>query len=155
MVGIPAEGHTEQAPREFVLDSSVTLAWYFKDEWNEYADAVRDRMDRTRAFVPTVWPLEIANVLRVGECRGRSTAAQAAKWVSILGALPVVIDESTSERDFDANLSLARALNLSCYDASYLELAMRRGLPLATLDDRLKAASAAVGVPLYAVATNV
>src|SRR3954447_18981818 len=135
---------------EFVLDGSVSLAWYFKDELNNYAEAVRERLDRTRAVVPALWPLEIANAVLMGERRKRSTEAQAATWLGILSAFPVVIDDETNGRAWSDTLNLARAQDLSAYDAAYLELAMRRGLPLATLDARLKAAAAAVGVPAFA-----
>lgn len=134
---------------EFVLDGSVTMAWYFKDEADAYADSVRDGLVQARAFVPTLWPLEVANTLVVGERRKRSTPAQAAAWLGLLGALPIVVDDETSGRAWRETLDLARAHNLSAYDAAYLELAMRRGLPLATLDDKLRAAAAAVGVTLH------
>jgi predicted nucleic acid-binding protein len=135
---------------EFVLDTSVTLSWFFKDEANEYADAVRDGLSRGRAVVPSLWFLEVANALVIGERRGRSTPAQAATWLGLLGALPIVGDGETGTRAWSDTLGLARSQNLTSYDAAYLELAMRRGLPIATLDARLRTAAAAVGMPLYA-----
>ncbi len=137
--------------KEFVLDGSVTMAWYFKDEINDYALAVRDGMIQSQAVVPSLWPLEVANTVVVGERRKRSTPAQALTWLGFLGSLPIVVDGETSTRAWGETLGLARAHNLSAYDAAYLELAMRRGLPLATLDEKLKAASSAVGVAIYAV----
>ncbi len=134
---------------ELVLDGSVTMAWYFQDEMNDYADAVRDVLPQSQAVVPSLWPLEVANTIVMGERRKRSTPAQAAAWLGFLGALPIVVDGETSARAWGDTLSLARAHNLSAYDAAYLELAMRRGLPLATLDDKLRAAAATVGVALY------
>ena len=134
---------------EFVLDGSVTMAWYFQDEMNDYADAVRDGLDRSQAVVPSLWPLEVANTVVMGERRKRSTPAQAATWLGFLGVLPIVVDGETTARAWGDTLGLARAHNLSAYDAAYLELAMRRGLPLATLDEKLKAAAAAVGVSLF------
>lgn len=136
--------------QEFVLDGSVTMAWYFQDERNDYADAVRDGLDRSQAVVPSLWPLEVANTVVMGERRKRSTPAQAATWLGFLGVLPIVVDGETTARAWGETLGLARAHNLSSYDAAYLELAMRRGLPLATLDEKLKAAAVAVGVSLYA-----
>lgn len=136
---------------EFVLDGSVTMAWYFQDEANAYADSVRDSLAESQAVVPSLWPLEVANTLVVGERRKRSTPAQAATWLALLRALPIVIDDETASRAWDDTLNLARAQNLSAYDAAYLELAMRRGLALATQDDRLKAAAAAVGVSIFQV----
>lgn len=136
-------------PDEFVLDGSVTMAWYFADEVNDYANAVRESLDERQAVVPSLWPLEVANTILVGEKRKRSTAAQAATWVGLLLSLPIAVDEQTASQAFAATLNLGRAQNLSAYDAAYLELAMRRGLPLATLDDRLKAAALSVGVAIY------
>src|SRR4051812_7406083 len=136
--------------KEFVLDGSVTMAWYFKDEMNDYANAVRDGMDQSLAVVPSLWSLEVANTIVMGERRKRSTPAQAATWLSFLGVLPIIVDSETTARAWGDTLGLARAHNLSAYDAAYLELAMRRGLPLATLDDKLKAAAVAVGVSLFA-----
>jgi predicted nucleic acid-binding protein len=135
--------------KEFVLDGSVTMAWYFQDEMSDYADAVRDGLDRSQAVVPSLWPLEVANTVIMGERRKRSTPAQAATWLGFLGVLPIVVDGETTARAWGDTLGLARAHNLSAYDAAYLELAMRRGLPLATLDEKLKAAAAAVGVSMY------
>lgn len=134
---------------EFVLDGSVTMAWYFADEMNDYANSVRESLDESRAVVPSLWPLEVANTILVGEKRKRSTAAQAATWVGLLLSLPIAVDEQTASQAFSAILNLGRAQNLSAYDAAYLELAMRRGLALATLDDKLKAAALSVGVAIY------
>jgi predicted nucleic acid-binding protein len=135
---------------EFVLDGSVAVAWYFKDEADPYADAVAACFPGERAVVPSVWPLEVANAVLMGERRKRSTEAQAAKWLAYLHSLPVTVDDETSARAWSDVLSLARAHKLSAYDAAYLELALRRGLPLATLDDKLKAAAQTVGVAEYA-----
>jgi predicted nucleic acid-binding protein len=134
---------------EFVPDGSVTMAWYFKDEKDPYADAVADRFPGVQAVVPAIWPLEVANAVLVGERRKRSTEAQAIRWLGYLSSLPVTVDAETTQRAWSDVLSLARSHNLSAYDAAYLELALRRGLPLASLDDRLEAAAKAVGVPEY------
>lgn len=136
-------------PRAFVLDGSVTLAWFFQDETNAYAEAVEDSLARAEAVVPSLWPLEVANTLVIGERRKRSTEAQATTWLSYQRGLPIKVDDETAVRSWDEILSLARAYQLSAYDAAYLELALRRNLPLATLDDRLKDAAAAVGVAEY------
>jgi len=102
-----------KSPKEFVLDGSVTMAWYYKDEMNDYANAVRDGLDQNQAVVPSLWPLEVANAVVMGERRKRSTPAQAATWLSFLGALPIVIDGETSARAWGDTLGLARAYNLS------------------------------------------
>jgi predicted nucleic acid-binding protein len=134
---------------EFVLDGSLALAWYFKDEADSYADAVAARFPAARAHVPLIWPLEVANALLMGERRQWSKEAQATKWLGYLGSLPIAVDDETNDRAWGELLSLGRAHRLSAYDAAYLELALRRGLPLATLDDRLKAAASAAGVPAF------
>lgn len=96
--------------------------------------------------MPSLWPLEVANALLAGERRKRTTAAKVSQFLSLLQALPVRLDGETSPRAWHDTLHLARAHGLSVYDAAYLELALRRGLPLASLDAGLKAAAGAVGV---------
>jgi predicted nucleic acid-binding protein len=130
----------------FVLDGSVTLVWGFADEGDDYAAAILDRIPDLQAHVPGLWPLEVANALLVGERRGRTTPADVAHFLTLLGTFPIAVDDRTVARAWVEAMHLARAHRLSAYDASYLELAMRLGLPLATLDDELKAAAAAVGV---------
>ena len=135
---------------ELVLDASVAVVWGFEDEADPLAETLLDRMPTVRAYVPALWPLEVANVLLVGERRKRISAADTAQFLALLGTFPIAIDEETTSRAWGDTLGLARAHGLSVYDASYIELAMRRGLPLATLDAKLGAAAAAVGVALYA-----
>ena len=134
---------------EFVLDGSVTMAWYFGDESTSYAESVLSALESARALVPSLWSLEVANTVLVGERRKRSTEAQAAAWLGILESLPIEVDGETTSHAWSSTLALARSQNLSAYDAAYLELAMRRGLPLASLDKQLKVAATAVGVPLF------
>ncbi len=134
----------------FVLDGLVTLVWGFSDEGDAYATALLDRMPELQAYVPNLRPLEVANALLVGERRARMTPDDSARFLAILGTFPVTIDDETVARAWVETTRLARAHKLSAYDASYLELAMRLGLPLATLDDKLKVAARAVGVPLFA-----
>ncbi len=139
-----------QPPRTaLVIDSSISIAWCFPDERDGYSQTVLDALASGQAFVPDLWHLEVANTLLVGERRKRSTQANTVTWLGFLSALPIAVDDETRAHVFGNTLSLARDHNLSAYDAAYLELAMRRGLPLATLDDKLKAAAQAVGVPIY------
>ncbi len=135
---------------DFVLDRSITLAWFFEDESNAYADAVGDALVKASAVVPALWHLEVANALLVGERRKRTTEAKATQFLGLLQSLPISVDDATIGQAWGETLHLARGQNLSAYDAAYLELALRRGLPLATLDDRRKTAADAVGVSLYA-----
>jgi predicted nucleic acid-binding protein len=130
----------------FVLDSSTALAWCFPDEHAPYPQSVLDALATEPAFVPSLWPLEIANALLMGERRGRSTPADTVQWTAFLGSLPITVDDETTARAWSDTLDLARAQHLSAYDAAYLELALRRGLPLATLDAKLTAAATAAGV---------
>ncbi len=134
---------------EFVVDCSVTLAWCFPDEKAPYPQAALDSLAKVRAFVPSLWPFEVGNALLMGERRKRSTQADTASWLAFLNPLPITVDDETTTRAWTDVLGLARMHNLSASDAAYLELALRRGLPLATLDDKLKAAAKAIGVPLY------
>lgn len=136
-------------PQPFVLDGSLALAWCFPDEKAPYPQTVLDSLTDTSALVPALWHLEVANALLVGERRQRCTPADTQKWLSFLRALPIAVDEETSARAWNDVLGLARAHHLTVYDAAYLELAARRSLPLASLDDRLKSAATAVGVAEY------
>ncbi len=143
------KSHPAKPAPAFVLDNSIAMAWSFADETSAYADAVLDRLDATQAIVPTLWPLEVANALLMGERRKRSTEAETIHWIGILGRLPIVIDAETNAQAWGDTIALARGHKLSAYDGAYLELAIRRRLPLATLDGPLKAAAKAVGVNLY------
>src|SRR5438045_3620124 len=105
----------------FVLDCSVVLAWYFADESDPFADAVAASLPGATAVVPSLFHLEIANILVVGERRRRSTAAQATAFLSRLAALPIVVDAQTDTRAWSDTMALARAHGLSAYDAAYLE----------------------------------
>jgi len=137
------------ARNNFVLDGSVTMVWGFEDEVDDYAEAILERMPDLQAHVPSLWPLEVANALLVGERRRRITSAETARFLAILGAFPITVDEQTVAHAWTDTMHLARAHNLSSYDAAYLELAIRLGLPLAALDGKLKTAAGAMGVPLF------
>ena len=124
------------------------MAWCFEDESSPYADVILDRLDTEEAIVPNLFPLELANVLLVGERRKRLTEADTVRFLRLLGDLRITIDTETSLRALKETLSVARENNLSEYDAVYLELAMREGLPLATFDEPLKKAASKVGVSI-------
>lgn len=132
-----------------VLDSSVAISWCFADESSPYGDAVLRSLPTAPAIVPSLWTVEIANALLIGERRRRCTQADTVESIHLLRGLPISVDVHSHDRALDAVLEVARSHNLSAYDAAYLELAMRRGLPLATVDRRLRDAAAPVGVPLY------
>jgi predicted nucleic acid-binding protein len=131
----------------FVVDASIALAWHFEDEVSEYADRILDRLREDRAAAPSIWPLEVANALLVAERRGRLSPARVARAVELLLELPVSIHDTAADPALGPVLDLARTHGLSAYDAAYLELAMREGLPLATQDEALRAAAQRAGVP--------
>jgi predicted nucleic acid-binding protein len=144
-----AERKAKAKAGAFVLDASITLAWFFEDEADAYADSVEDALASAVAVVPALWPLEVANGLLLGERRKRTTEAKVTQFVALLTSLPITMDDETAARAWQESLHLARAHHLPVYDGAYLELALRRGLPLAALDSPLKTAAAAVGVPEY------
>lgn len=130
----------------FVLDASVAISWGFEDEVTPYTDRVLGRLYRETALVPSIWPLEVANGALMGERRKRTSEADTGGLVDLLDRLPIKIDGQSLQRVMGPILGLARLHNLSTYDASYLELAVRERLPLATQDDRLRWAAEQAGV---------
>lgn len=135
---------------DLVLDASVVLAWSFDDEQDDYADRLLTRLTsgEATAAAPAVWPSEVVNGLLVAERRGRHTPAQTSQLVADLSQLPVAVETPGWAHLGESVAFLARAHGLSAYDATYLDLAVRLRLPLATLDTRLRKAAEAVGVPL-------
>ena len=130
----------------FVIDASVALAWCFDDEATAATRALLDRFEDEHAEVPSLWHLELANALASSERNRRITPARISEFIALISGLPIVIDEQTPNFALSAVLDLARRERLSAYDASYLELAMRRGVPLATKDNDLAKASERLGV---------
>ena len=130
----------------FVLDASIALAWCFRDEGGEATDRVLDRLDREEAVVPAIWPFEVANGLRTAERRGRLDAADTLRVRELLLALPVSVEPASLADAMGETADLARHLDLTVYDAAYVALAARRGIPLATADDRLRRAAIEIGV---------
>ena len=135
----------------FVIDCSVAVTWCFEDEATRASDGLLDRLGEESAAAPAIWPLELGNVLVMAERRGRIDAAQLAEFVALMRDLPVAIDQETPQHALDEVLALARAERLTTYDASYLELAMRLGVPLATQDKELRQAAERLGTPVLAV----
>ena len=130
----------------FVVDNSVVMTWCFEDETTAYGDSVLDRLSKTTAVVPAIWPLEVTNVLLVAERRGRLAAADSARFVSLLLRLPIAVEHWHPERIMKEVLDLGREKKLSSYDASYLSLAMTKGYPIATIDTNMLKAARELGV---------
>ena len=133
---------------DFVLDCSVTMAWCFEDESNDYTDAILENLENTTAIVPTIWPLEVANVLLLSKKNKRITEVQSAGFIDALSALPIVVDQSTTSRAMHSIFVLAGQSGLTIYDAAYLELAIREKIPLLTLDKGLIKAAKKLCIPI-------
>jgi len=129
----------------FVLDASAALAWHFEDE-QPAAEAISERSYVDTAVVPQHWLLEVTSAMLRGERRQRSSPAASAAFVRRLMALDLEVEPVDAELVFTAVVPLARAHRLTVYDAAYLEVAQRRGLPLATLDKGLSQAAESVQV---------
>jgi len=129
-----------------VLDSSATLAWVYADEITEAIRDVFNLVSEGGAWVPGLWKLEVANILEMGVRRGRHDAAFRNSTLTDLALLPLSVDGETDRQAWGATLRLSERHRLTLYDAAYLELALRRGLPLASLDAELRAAALAEGV---------
>ncbi len=141
----------------FVLDASVTMCWLLfdgKPAESAYALRVLNAMKRaqTRALVPVTWGLEVSNVIGKAETKGLLREAQSEAFLEMLRSVDIGADSATFSKALSDTLQIARRYRLSAYDASYLELAMRSGLPLATLDQDLQKAANKVGVKRFAVA---
>ena len=129
-----------------VVDASVALTWCFADERRAETDAIGERVSAEGAIVPALFHLELANVLLIAVRRHRVTFNDMSEKLADVAALPIVADDETIARAWTNILVLARDERLTAYDAAYLELALRLGLPLATLDGDLAAAARRRGV---------
>jgi predicted nucleic acid-binding protein len=131
-----------------VLDGSAALAWCFEDESTPSIDAVMFQVANDGAVVPALWRLEVANGLRSGIRRGRLTPAQRDALLVALGEMNIVTDPETDRYAWSTTVRLAERHDLSVYDASYLEVAARLSLPLASLDKALRTAAQSIGLPV-------
>ena len=131
-----------------VIDASILVAWFLDEKPDPRVEAAFDTVARVETLAPSLFYYEIRNALLVSERRNRITEAMSAAFLRDLGLLPIRLEPAGDDASL---MTLARKRKLTVYGAAYLELAMRRGLPLATLDDKLKAAAQAVGVILYGV----
>jgi predicted nucleic acid-binding protein len=133
----------------FVPDASLTLAWYFEDETTDWSEAQLARLQSgDTAVVPQHWQLEVANTIVLAIRRGRTTKDTSTAFFRSLLALPIRVDSATREATFRDVFAYAEKYRLTIYDAAYLELAIREGIALATLDNDLRTAARAAGVSL-------
>ena len=135
-----------------VIDASVTLSWFFEDERSVERDALLDQVAESGATVPSLWRLEVANALLVAFRRGSLSASFRDQAIQRLARLPISVDPDTDARAWTNTLPLAVEAGLSVYDASYLELAIRLGVALASADRKLCEAAKRAGVALMAAA---
>jgi predicted nucleic acid-binding protein len=133
-----------------VLDASVAIAWIYPEETTESVRRVFAQIVERGAVVPSLWRLELANALTVAMRRRRITTELRATALADLTLLDIEIDPATDQSAWGRTLQLADRFRLTVYDAAYLELAQRRALPLASLDNALRDAAVALGVPLAA-----
>jgi predicted nucleic acid-binding protein len=135
----------------FVLDASIALAWCFNDEQTDHIRELLTSLESQTAFVPTLWPLEVGNTLLAAERRKRISFADVNLFLGLLRELNIKIDNETPDRSFHEILAYAYAQKLTTYDASYLELAMRKGLPLASKDRQLCEVASRLGTKILPV----
>ena len=137
---------------QFVLDNSVAMRWHLesgKIADQKYAEAVLLSLANAEALVPNLWHLEATSVLVSAEMRGDTATGDVERFIAQVENLPIQVDSLTAHQAFNRILSLSRAYKLSSYDAAYLELAIREGLPLATLDKNLLKAAKKADIPIY------
>ena len=132
----------------FVVDCSIAMAWLFHDGATLKTAALLNRLATETALVPTWWFIEITNVLAMAERNGRITPTQSDAFISDLSQLGIERDDEAVDRTFTHLLALCRTHRLTSYDAIYLDLAIRRSLPLATLDEDLRKTAKKLGVGL-------
>ena len=135
--------------RQIVVDCSVTMSWFLKDEYNEYSQSVREAINGgLEMLVPSLWHIEVANVFLISERRGRVSKEEIRKGLDAIRGLPVKTDFSGVTELVEV-VELARLHGLTSYDALYLELARREGVPLATLDEKLQNVAGDAGVSVF------
>jgi predicted nucleic acid-binding protein len=132
-----------------VVDCSVTMSWLFREEFDAFSESVLDEVIAGQALEPLVWPLEVANVMLLAERHGRISQAEGSQFLALLDGLNIDVTGIAERQSVDELVPLARETGTTVYDAGYLELAARLGLPLATLDRRLARAAEQVGVSVF------
>jgi len=128
------------------LDASLALAWALPDEATRYTDDMLGRLAVSKAWVPPLWPYEIANGLLMAQRRNRLSAAQRSAFVDELLKLPIEIEHRSARSVLETHIDLATQYALTAYDTAYLDLALRKGLALMTQDKALRSAAALAGI---------
>jgi predicted nucleic acid-binding protein len=134
--------------KDFVLDCSVTMTWCFKEEETRLSKIAKEGLINHKAYVPSIWSLEVNNVLCISIRSGKISEIQAKRFKYILNNLPIQVDYKASDLRNDLILELSQKFKITCYDAAYLELCIREHLPIATLDSALAKAAKSAGVEL-------
>lgn len=134
---------------DFVLDCSMTIAWFFRDESTAYTDSVLRGLGRGKALVPALWSFEVAKTLLIGWKRQRCSWKEMQKWIKLIGQLSIACAPMESQRMMSDWLSLAMKHQVTVYDASYLMLAWETGLPIASLDDKVNDVAIKLGIERY------
>ncbi len=134
---------------ELVLDASLTLTWALPDEASSYTDRVLTSIAMGKGWVPTLWQHEVANGLVMAQRRRRLSAAERTAFVEELLKLPIEVELRPARSVLEVQIAVADQYGLTAYDAAYLDLALRKGLPLATQDKAMISAAGRAGVPLF------
>ncbi|HVA46216.1 MAG TPA: type II toxin-antitoxin system VapC family toxin [Pirellulales bacterium] len=132
----------------FIIDCSLAMAWLFKDEATEETTKLLNRLETETGLVPAWWFLEVTNVIALAERKGRVAPHESQQFIDDISQLDIELDTESPLRSFSHILPLCRTHRLTSYDAMYLDLAVRRHLPLATLDEPLRKAAKKAGVKL-------
>jgi predicted nucleic acid-binding protein len=140
-----------EIPNGIVIDASVALAWCFPDEASDYADGVLVALEDGMVVVPAIWSAEITNALLVGERRKRIRQPEVRRFIELLKSLSILEDGQPFADTVSNVLPLAREYDLSAYDATYLDVAVRHRAPLATIDGALRKAGRAAGIKIFSV----
>ena len=134
--------------QSLVLDASVTISALFEEAQSDKARDIFATIAADGAVVPTLWPLEVGHILLRAERRRLLEAADRREHLRLLSRLPIALDHAMASHAWHDTMVLAQRYALTLYDATYLELSLRRGLPLATFDAALRRAAAAAGATL-------
>lgn len=132
---------------DFVMDCSVTISWCIEEEQTAASESLLNAMSKgSKAIVPALWLWEVNNVLLKAELAGRISAAKRHQQIALLQKLPILIDEDALKQIWDYTTNLAHKNKLIVYDASYLEIAIRKGLPLGSLDKHMRTVAKKMGI---------